>query len=521
MAAAESGWRRCMPAVAVIAALAALYLPWMWSDQLASLGGDSAVYVLSARHYAPFLPQNPVWEAVTANSPYPPLYPLLLMLAGGATDLHWAHLATTCSLLAAVIALLAWLRASGVRAGPAIAAGALFALLPGTLLQAFHLHSESLYLAFSLAALASLARLETDARARWFWLAGAFVAAALMTRTAGVALVPALLLAWYRHRRWHGGGALALALAPTMLWQAFQGPGQGYQSSLLGGYLTMSPAQLLDALALQATAILDGVVTNFVKIPGLDGVMAAAAGLALVVAAARLWRLRPDAAYVWAYLGLVVIWPYPGEAVRFAWVLVPLLLGYLVLGAGAAGARLVAAGGRWGGALPWALVLVLAVPTSASFALALQRALHPVTGQVPGLRHLPQWYGVDFERSLAAGQFHLAVDRAVREMGAQVPESECIFAIKTPIVAFHAGRLSKSPPPFSTDEAAFEAQLRDDGCRYFLLLGLASPSYPQPYYPAARLGERLEPLESRILKLNGREVVVAALARLHPAGRAP
>jgi hypothetical protein len=175
------------PIAWLIAGLAALYLPWTWSDQLASLGGDSAVYVLSAEHYAPYLPPDTLAADIARHALFPPLYALLLAATGGAADLHVAHAVTTLCLLAAVAAFFATLVAMGVPRAIGLVTVALFALLPGTLEQALQLKSEIPYLALTLAGLAALARASARANARDYWVATALLAAALLTRSAGVA----------------------------------------------------------------------------------------------------------------------------------------------------------------------------------------------------------------------------------------------------------------------------------------------------------------------------------------------
>lgn len=502
--------------------LATVFLPWTWSDQLASLGGDSAVYMLSARHYAPYLPADPVWQAADAGSPYPPLYPLLLVLSGGAADPHLAHAATTLCLLAAFIAFYAWLIAIGLGRSLSIATVVLFACLPGTVQQAMQLHSESLYLALSLAGLALLARPAQPGRQAGGWRVAATFAAAVLTRTAGIALLAAFLPAMLRERRlWPGAGLLLAAAAPAALWSlGWRGSQQGYgQGFLLYGGKDWT--EIAAALVRNGNSFVEGMVLNVLQAPAFEAVALAVILLAAVVAVVRLLRGCADAWYVGAYLFLMTVWPYPAEAQRFAWVLMPLVLGYAVWGAQQAARRRAGRAGRLlPVAGPWVVWLALALPTAVAFTLAMQRAFHPLTREVPGLRHLPEWYGPELMGSLRAGEFHLGIAESLRVLGNSVPEGECILSIKPSTVAYYTHHVSKSPPGPNTDDSAFEAELARMDCRYLLLLDAASPSYPQPYYPATRLRGRLEMVESRTKRIGESQSLAVALARLRD-GAAP
>jgi hypothetical protein len=504
---------------ALLAVLAGIYLPWTWSDELASLGGDSAVYVMSARHYAPYVAPDVVIEQVADASPYPPLYPLLLAVTGGAVDLRLAHLATTLCLLAAFAGMYAWLIGVGLPRGLSVATVAVFALMPGTLQQAFQLHSESLYLALGMAALATLARAERGAPQSGLWLAAGLIAAATLTRIAGIALLAALLWPALLRRSRSWGFALVAAGIPVMVWQLSRGSREVYAQGLLSHYAGLDPAQAVATLLRNMHAFAGGVADNLVQLASLAPIGLVLLLTGIFVGTGRLVRGKADAAYAYAYGGLMIVWPYPAEAQRFAWVLVPLVIGYAMLGGQWLAARLPDRSATLRRVLPWALLLVPGVPIASTFALAVERALHPVTRELPAVRHLPEWYAIDREGALQSAQFHLAVAASIRSLGEAVPADECIFSIKTPIVAYYTQHISKSPPGVQFDDAAFAAELERKGCRYFLLLGFASPAYPEPYYPSRRLRDRLEMLDSRVLRIGDYETVVAILARLRQEQR--
>ena len=89
-------------------------------------------------------------------------------------------------------------------------------------------------------------------------------------------------------------------------------------------------------LARELPALRDGFALNFTRGGQLPGAPFYALGATCLLASLlRGLRLRPEAVYLLAYLLIVLFWPYPEEAQRFLWVILPLLLVF-VTGAGVA-----------------------------------------------------------------------------------------------------------------------------------------------------------------------------------------
>ena len=53
-----------------------------------------------------------------------------------------------------------------------------------------------------------------------------------------------------------------------------------------------------------------------------------------------------------------------------------------------------------------------------------------------------------------------------------------------------------TPPPAALPDDDFKAAIAAGGCRYLLLLRIFSPSYPEPFYPAARMKDSLDVVAS-------------------------
>ena len=498
--------------IVLIVLMGALYLPWTWSDQLASLGGDSAVYLLSARDYAPTLPPDPVVKSIADNSQFPPLYPALLAVTGAATDLRIAHAVTTLCLLAAFAAFYASLLSLGLSQGLALATTAIFAVLPGTVQQALQLKSEGLYLALTLGGLTALSRASAKQRPGPYWVASGLLAAALLTRSAGIAVLPALLMVLVRCRPRGWYWMPAVVLLPSLAWTLLRQPEQGY-GHVLAAYGQAPAAAVVRQLAANAQSVAWGFAANVLQTTTLLWAMIPLSLAAGAVLAWRFCRWQADAWYLAAYLALIVVWPYPSEAQRFCWVVLPWLLGYTVWAAVWAAARVgagpVAHGIRGTG------VAVLALLVAPSVAITAQRWFHPAVQANPALVHLPEWYGADPGVARAEAELHLEMVRAIQQLGTRVPEGECLYSIKPATVTFYTARESFGPPFDEVDDAAFAGAFDAPRCRYVLLLAATQPpQFPEAYYPKERLGERLEIIEARGSGYDASGRVVAALGKL-------
>lgn len=95
--------RLAPPDVAVMlltVAFAAACATFVWQPSLASFADDSVSYLVMAQVFSPWQPAaQPVAEAFVREAFYPPLFPMVLALAGAAHDMAFAH-AITALLLA-------------------------------------------------------------------------------------------------------------------------------------------------------------------------------------------------------------------------------------------------------------------------------------------------------------------------------------------------------------------------------------------------------------------------------------
>jgi hypothetical protein len=495
----------------VLLPLAVLYLWLNASDDLGSLRGDGLIYVNTARHYAPYWPadeQAATWAHVTQ---FPPAYAAVLAATGGAFDFRLAHGITTVCLLASFAALYAWLIQLGIPRLRATVATALFAVTAGTFLQSFLLHPEGLYVALGFTALSLLVLGEQTPRTSAYWVASAAVAVAILTRTVGVTLVPALWIALARNRPRGWPVMAAAAVAPGLLWSLLHHPPWSYADTLKAEYAGAPLESILATVLRSMAAAGAGFADNLLRAAHLQWVVVSLGAIAAAVALWRFVRWRPDAWYLAAYLAALALWPYPQEAQRLTWVVVPLLLGYVVWAGDRLAPRVPAA--RMRPAVSWAPVAVLALIVLPEFALLMGRATHPLARATPAYRHVPEWYEPRLPAARRLTEAQLGTVQAFREFATQIPRGECVFSTLPMVAAFYTGRDARFPPWESTDDRAFMEETRQAGCRYFVFTLEPGRGYTRAYYPLDRLGDRVQILAEQPLGAGG-ERPAAALAVL-------
>ncbi len=493
--------------------LSLAYLAWSYTSELGGFGGDNAIYLLSAQFLSLFSPDSELAASYFASSLYPPLFPLFLGLVGADSDLLVAHLMVTSFLLAAFLVLYKWQRSLQLSSWSAFAVAVLFACLPGTYFQTLEILSENLYLLLSLLALWMYRQAETTDRKDWLLGAALAVAAATLTRTAGIALLGALLVHLSLiNRSGRSWAAAALALVPVAAWHLWRGGG-GYVSSLTTTYGGSPLTVFFGRLHLHASALWYGWVDNFASAPPLAVTIAVTAFGAVCLAglAARIFARSLDGLYVSFYLLLMLIWPFPGEAQRFVFVILPILLvqGLWLL----AKFPRVALMQKRLALVPAVTLAALTVVTLPQLLLHLDRFSMPLPDEVSSFRHSAGWYHPNPIIATYEVYHSARMVAALKNAAALVPPHDCILSIKPSIVSYYTKRVSKSPPAASVPLTEFDRDIQQRRCSYLFLVAFSSPTFNEPFFPLARLNGRAVILEET--RLVGEDSpAVAILARL-------
>ena len=332
--------RRLAPAIGLVL-VASLMFAFAWQDKLASFGDDSVSYLVLANYFAgasgnPFAAQ---WAPY--HSHFPPLFPALLWLSGGISDYRIAYALVAAF---AVLALPLIYRFSALQLGSpraALAATALFVLMPTAWIALKGVMSESLYLCVAMACLlhfeARLAQREPSGRDRLVF--GALLALACLSRAPGIALV----LAYVLHtavrlalRREQAHPRVLLPLAPVgvalALWY-------GLRPTLGSDTYRRTAGQIMAAwrdnpvrMLSEATDHLSSAwIATFAAQDDVPRALAAVAlalgAVALAGVALRVLRNRLDGWFLLVSLAIVFPWVFSAENTRrLIYPLVPLLI---------------------------------------------------------------------------------------------------------------------------------------------------------------------------------------------------
>jgi hypothetical protein len=363
--------------------------------------------------------------------------------------------------------------------------------------------SEFPFMALTFAALVAHERFATDPRLPRAALLGVLVAAAMLTRTIGVALWAALacveiieylrahdamrmkraalvlassaaaLLAWYLVRP--AGGEDAYVQFGGEVARRAAGDGAGWLAGLVA-----SNAEAIFSAWLNALLVYWGEAT---QPKFLAGAALFAAGLACI--AWRAVRRELDAVYCLFFLAILAAWPFPGQMYRLALPVFPLILAALLWGVARVALRIAAPGAAVRAAC-YAAIIPLAFCVPALFYIA-QRAIAGASGKNQGVQDIMEYYRIPFRpeaEAQAARQLRAFAD--MDRIRASTREGERVMAHGPAYVALLARRHGVALDPVR-DAAGLAQQVRREGADYVYL------STVHPRDSAHRLGDPLAP----------------------------
>ena len=459
------------------AVVAALTLAFAWvcarfvaQPSLAGFADDSVSYLVMGQVFSPWQPASPAVAAAFAGEAfYPPLFGLLLGLAGAAHDLTRAHVLV--ALLVAASLPLAYTLGRQVLGDRRAAAAAVLciAALPAPWINAMGILSEPLFGVLFLAVLLSLPHEGAVSRARLAWLA-VLMAALALTRTAALPVlgVYALWALTRRERVWTDRLALAApALAAVLAYAAWVllRPAETTDSyvRILSDHAW---GGLLAGLGRQAQAVAEGWVGSLL-IYWIEGRPARAllAGLAGVAALAGLvLRVREGRADGWmmaAYLGVFLAWPFYDQMGRFLFPVLPVLVLYAFLAAG----RAVEALQRPALLGTGVMALFLLSLTLPALAFLHQRAQWrgPEAGIV-------EWYRTpDLGAARARAQVHLDLFADLAEVRRLTTPSDRVMWVTPAYVALLADRVGVKAPDDRLAPENYRKSVAASGATHVLL----------------------------------------------------
>ncbi len=457
-------------------AFAGLCVSFVQQPTLATFADDSVSYLVMAQVFSPFQAASPaIAEAFPREAFYPPLYALVLALAGAAHHVPWAH-ALTALLLAAALPLVYLLGARWLESrGAALAALACIVLLPSLWINTKGILSEPL---FCLLLLMFFFCLEKEKPTPW--VLTLLLAALALTRTAALPMIAGYAL-WAVTRRnlvlrerINAVLPAVAAVAAYGLWvlarpsmteddyaRILLERGRGFAEGP-GGFF----GALTASLGRQAHAIGEGwagsLMLFWVEGRPLRYALASLVGvLALAGLALRFWRGRADAWVVAAYLATLLAWPFYEQMERFLFPVLPVLVLYAFFAGGEAMramerrptlAHVVVAG----------LLLSLAVP---AMAFIHQRSQAPERAV-----QITDWYRTpDLARARARSQVHLDLFDDMQAIRGLTRNEDRIAWVVPSYLALLAGRRGVAAPESRLAAEAYREAVRKSGADYVFL----------------------------------------------------
>ncbi|HTS85466.1 MAG TPA: hypothetical protein VMG61_10195 [Usitatibacter sp.] len=459
------------------AAVGAVALAFTWQAGLASLFDDSASYLVMAQAFSPWHAAGAPIAAAFPAEKYPPLFPLLVAVGGGAYDWRIAHAWVAVSFAASVFLLGEHTRAITRSAALGFAAALVLAWMPGMWLNVKGILSEFPYIALSIATLLQYrAACERPSPRRQAALC-ALLAATVLTRTIGVALLASIALVesrqWMRTRDRarlaRSATTLAVALAVAGMWYVLRPSGGedayvAFGSSVAQGTAQRGVEWLLAIVSTNLSSMADAWLSAMLifwaepwKPTFLLACLVGASALA-----GTLWRAleaEADAIYVIAFGAILAAWPFPGQMFRLALPAIPFLVAnafwlWLRLASRFAPQRAV----RWS-AVAALVPLALCVPPALSYVAG--RASLPGREIAAGYRlaDIAEFYRIPSRPAAeATAMREIGVLADFEQIRLTTPDSARVMWYLPGYVALLAGR-EGVPLTRPADTARFVAQL--------------------------------------------------------------
>jgi hypothetical protein len=472
--------------------IATAYYIWTWSPILAQLDGDNAIYFMSANIYSPYATPSLVSIYFDSISFYPPMYPLLLGLLGGGNSVLIAHVITTSFLLIAMLTLYCWMINLSFDRTHALVLVLIFSICPGTYFEAMSLHSEILYLLFSLIGICLVTLKENTGNDKLLWIAVIFIACTALTRSAGVSIVMALIIYLVINNVSRKYYLSIIALIPMVVWGLLNNQGSDSYLDILSNYYTTDfIAPLLQQFLNQSVYMLSAWHSTFTLGNSGHIILNVFAIISVLSVFFRIYKKNLDGIYVFLYLCMVMSWPYPDEIMRLLFPIVPILLVQTSIFLKFIDEHWFTSKFPIGNSIVGVTLLIILIPnlllTASRLNVVVDETIIP-----PQYKKTYDWYHINLRQAINQVAFNYGIVSSLEDAKNHVPVDECVYSIKPTLVGLYMGRISKTPPGSSFDDNEYFKVTEQENCHYYYLVNATSPSYKESFYPYQRLDTKLE-----------------------------
>jgi len=397
---------------------------------------DDAWYLLMAEWFSPGSSHRVLaWTMLWITS-YPPLFPLFITWSGAdLANTQAAFIMNAFFLACGAGVAMVWFAREGFPVIAMTVAAILMVFNPVSLGYLPILFSEYLFifLTTSSLAIACVAR-EWKWNSKWV-IIGVIVALSVATRTAGWSLAAGFLVHLVFNRKLQPALVFAVSLGTSILIIPFlrvglPPPSVNYMDMLIANMDNLGWEFFIQQVK--------GLVLGWSMLWGWG------IGKWLAIAAVlpgffvRLKANRADSWYVVMYLGMLLIWPWPGHMGRFLWPLLPCFLVAVHSSFGLLGTlkyRTVMASVYMG------LILVFTIPDG--IGRSLERLFDPPEGELFQYSRMHEWTrSSDREQGMIKLKERQQVINDLRRVGEIVGDQACIYSEMSPLVAIHSQRLS-------------------------------------------------------------------------------
>jgi hypothetical protein len=251
----------------------------------------------------------------------------------------------------------------------------------------------------------------------------------------------------------------------------------------------------MDQLVRESTALSKGFFLNFSLSGKPTPLMVLTASVLLGSSLPRIMRGKPDGLYLLGYLAIVLLWPFPSQADRLLWPVLPVLAAQALITSESLRARL-ADGSPMRRICQPALLLLLLLPGFEGALATAAKLIDARKQEVPAVNRYVDWYRFEPAEGLLSIEAQQAVVSGLTALTDEIPAKACVLSIKPDWVAYFTRRRSQLPPLPELSDEQFQQQLATTGCHYVLGLAMTDKNFPVSMYPLDRLQGHLQQLDA-------------------------